>query len=473
MADDFGFGTGRKNNTNLIIFLVVAIVLIGGVIIFIVNSSSPENNNCGGTNWSCTDWSSCSNNLQARTCTDTNKCGVVTDKPAESKSCTISCVPDNSCALNTCFGATCTNNCNQVIAGTKTCTVGGKENYLIITTNSLANSPSITKLKSLRSNYNIITKFVDGMTPQQIKTTITTQNSQTPLSYVVIIGSSAQIPSNDGNDFYYSDLSGDDIPDVAYGRIPFSVEENLANLINKEVVYENTNYYTNKKILLMAGDDGGVNSAFQTATFFENSIVPIIPSNWGISKAYYGCTYPGCMIPMNTTTGNWGCDINDPSMCDLAKVDIKADKVTLGKMNDILFFVYDGHGGNIWMPNGYFPSLPTYNFGVVQPDLNNKNKYFIGFLFSCGVATLNGDSSISMTPGFGNTGYFSTDLLYYPDTGAVALIEPVISVGGLNRFTTAYINNIKIEKTLGKAWLKSLPEQRMIIMGDPALTINA
>jgi hypothetical protein len=38
-------------------------------------------------NWTCSDWSICSNNLQLRTCSDSNNCGTVKDKPAENQSC--------------------------------------------------------------------------------------------------------------------------------------------------------------------------------------------------------------------------------------------------------------------------------------------------------------------------------------------------------------------------------------------------
>lgn len=38
-------------------------------------------------NWSCTDWSTCSNNQQTRTCTDANNCGTIASKPVESQNC--------------------------------------------------------------------------------------------------------------------------------------------------------------------------------------------------------------------------------------------------------------------------------------------------------------------------------------------------------------------------------------------------
>jgi hypothetical protein len=37
--------------------------------------------------WDCTEWSSCINGTQTRTCTDLNKCNTTELKPAESKSC--------------------------------------------------------------------------------------------------------------------------------------------------------------------------------------------------------------------------------------------------------------------------------------------------------------------------------------------------------------------------------------------------
>lgn len=40
-------------------------------------------------NWTCTDWSSCSNGLQTRSCNDTRKCGTTKNKPAENATCVI------------------------------------------------------------------------------------------------------------------------------------------------------------------------------------------------------------------------------------------------------------------------------------------------------------------------------------------------------------------------------------------------
>lgn len=40
------------------------------------------------SNWSCSDWSSCVNGIQTRSCTDTKNCGTTENRPALSQSCT-------------------------------------------------------------------------------------------------------------------------------------------------------------------------------------------------------------------------------------------------------------------------------------------------------------------------------------------------------------------------------------------------
>ena len=37
--------------------------------------------------WSCSEWGTCTNSLQSRTCTDSNNCGTTNSKPVESQSC--------------------------------------------------------------------------------------------------------------------------------------------------------------------------------------------------------------------------------------------------------------------------------------------------------------------------------------------------------------------------------------------------
>jgi DNA-binding beta-propeller fold protein YncE len=74
---------------------------------------------CGCTpNWSCSDWSQCTNNKQTRTCNSSNQCIVSSDKPVESRDCNSTCTPSWQCSnWGSCINGgqtrTCTdaNNC--------------------------------------------------------------------------------------------------------------------------------------------------------------------------------------------------------------------------------------------------------------------------------------------------------------------------------------------------------------------------
>jgi hypothetical protein len=52
--------------------------------------------------WQCTNWTTCSAGRQTRTCTDSNACGSITGKPAESQDCTVNCI--HSADNNPCNG---------------------------------------------------------------------------------------------------------------------------------------------------------------------------------------------------------------------------------------------------------------------------------------------------------------------------------------------------------------------------------
>ncbi len=50
------------------------------------------------SNWTCANWSVCSNGTQTRTCADANNCGNVTGKPTETQTCVPLCSPSWKCA---------------------------------------------------------------------------------------------------------------------------------------------------------------------------------------------------------------------------------------------------------------------------------------------------------------------------------------------------------------------------------------
>lgn len=60
-------------------------------------------------NWQCSSWGACPNDVQFRSCTDSNNCGTTFDKPLESRSCTSCQTQGQSCtsSSNCCSGLDC------------------------------------------------------------------------------------------------------------------------------------------------------------------------------------------------------------------------------------------------------------------------------------------------------------------------------------------------------------------------------
>jgi len=93
-------------------------------------------------NWTCSEWETCLNSTQTKTCTDQNNCNIQTNKPLESQSCEMSCTPNWTCSewskcTNSNQTKTCTdsNNCNttqEKPSTEKTCTSEKKFNWLFI-----------------------------------------------------------------------------------------------------------------------------------------------------------------------------------------------------------------------------------------------------------------------------------------------------------------------------------------------------
>jgi hypothetical protein len=87
-----------------------------------------DSNNCGVTtnkpsttqtctvacvpSWTCNGWSTCANNLQTRTCTDSNNCNILANRPVQSQACTSQCSPSWTCTLwSECVNTGQTRNC--------------------------------------------------------------------------------------------------------------------------------------------------------------------------------------------------------------------------------------------------------------------------------------------------------------------------------------------------------------------------
>ena len=83
---------------------------------FIVINGTIKNADVCSPDWNCGVWSSCTDSLQTRTCTDDNNCGIETGKPVESRSCSANdpcankdCGDNNDCTSDSCSQGNCIN----------------------------------------------------------------------------------------------------------------------------------------------------------------------------------------------------------------------------------------------------------------------------------------------------------------------------------------------------------------------------
>jgi hypothetical protein len=113
----------------LVLLLAAAIVAIAAYSNLNPNSLTgfvvgPTGEQCGG-NWTCGDWTTCTEGNQTRTCTDANNCGTQNGIPAESQTCTVentnitnstsvTCTPNWQCGdWTTCSSGSQTRTCTD------------------------------------------------------------------------------------------------------------------------------------------------------------------------------------------------------------------------------------------------------------------------------------------------------------------------------------------------------------------------
>jgi hypothetical protein len=72
----------------ILLMLIFSLLFLPIVLADIVEITIEYGNETCTESWSCSDWSSCVNSIQTRSCEDLNNCGTTFDKPSESRSCT-------------------------------------------------------------------------------------------------------------------------------------------------------------------------------------------------------------------------------------------------------------------------------------------------------------------------------------------------------------------------------------------------
>jgi len=160
--------------------------------------------------WQCTEWSSCSNNVQSRTCTDLNNCGTTTNKPAETQACTsniptilcgngtidtgencTTCPTDAACdsGQNCCDGNCQTNSCTQTPPTTPPGVSGGNGSlyFLIIVFIIMLALSTATSLHLLKGTKFWQLKVIAFSTAMAFAPIIASKLFELPATIIVVI----------------------------------------------------------------------------------------------------------------------------------------------------------------------------------------------------------------------------------------------------------------------------------------------
>ena len=188
---------------------------------------------------------------------------------------------------------------------------------LVITTSTYANSTAfqnwVTWKKQKGIYVNVYTTAQTGTTSANIKSFIQTQYNQNHPTFLVIVGDTGDVTyslssstTSKVTDLYYSSPDGDIFPDIFMSRMPVSSTTELANLLNKIMMYEqytmpDPSYLS--KVLLIAGSDGTWNPRVGQPTI-NYAADNYFNTAHGFTSVYkYLDSYSGCYNNMNTGIG--------------------------------------------------------------------------------------------------------------------------------------------------------------------------
>ena len=282
-----------------------------------------------------------------------------------------------------------------------------------------------------------------GTSASAIKSFIQTKYEQTAPTFVIIIGDKNQVPASATGsathcvtDLYYQTVDNDYYPEMLHSRMPVETVEQLNNLLEKSLQYEqytrpDPSYLNN--VLLIAGWDEAQNPRVGVPTI-QYAVNNYYNEEHGFENVYDYYTlggYAGCYDNLNTGVG---------------------------------FVNYTAHGSNIHWEN------PVFEVDDVN-NLTNTNKYFLAMGNCC----LAADWGISGT-------CFGEAMVRAPRKGAFAYIgscpstywyeDYYFGVGATNVF---YRMPTKSESKTGvydAVWMDDSYNtiQSMVFLGNLAVT---
>ncbi len=188
---------------------------------------------------------------------------------------------------------------------------------LVITTSTYANSTAfqnwVTWKKQKGIYVDVYTTAQTGTTAANIKSFIQTQYNQNHPTFLVIVGDTGDVTyslssntTDKVTDLYYSSPDGDIFPDIFMSRMPVSSATELANLLNKIMMYEqytmpDPSYLS--KVLLIAGSDGTWNPRVGQPTINYAADNYFNTAHGFTSVDKYLDSYSGCYNNINTGIG--------------------------------------------------------------------------------------------------------------------------------------------------------------------------
>ncbi len=354
----------------------------------------------------------------------------------------------------------------QITPGRPTADItSGFANYLVISHPDFINS--LATLVQLRQNQGYAVRVVDVfdiyeqfgagiIRPEAIRSYIAYAAQNMGAQYILLVG-------NDTYDYFnylgtgarsfiptfyvqtdstvrfapadpkYADLTGDNVPDLAIGRLPVTTAQELEDLIAKIVAFENKNY---------AGT-----AVFAADRFYGNytdTFVNTLPPNWNVTKAYL----------------------------DTMSVS-QARTLLLDKLNSgVALASYFGHSTTTeWTTSGLFSSNDI-------PNLTNNGRPFVVTQYGCWNAYFVEPSRNSLVHAF----------LLSANRGAAAVMGSTTLAynHSLREFGQLLTPRLATDgKTIGQAFLEAKQELAKTrlgyveiylgfsLFGDPAMELNS
>jgi hypothetical protein len=260
-------------------------------------------------------------------------------------------------------------------------------------------------------------------------------------------------PSWDGltpSDTWYVTIDGDDnLPDMFIGRIPGGTTEEVAELINKIIRFEESNQPNPRKVLMIADSDQDFEDSH------EELISNLLPVNFDVDRVYLRSYLA----------------LNQEGMTKEDKIDLATQDIINSMNQGIMVSSYVGHG----VVNQWSGSKGLFKNSDLQ-EVTNEEQLFFAFMLTCINGYFIGNNTALaeafITAKGGAIGALAPSNLSYLWEDAI-LAEEAFSIlfEQDNRRLGAFTTQAKIA-AYGKGTSADVIKT-FALFGDPAVTLKA